>query len=229
MAGHMRLVVPRQHYLGLEKLFNLSPEEAQALKEAAEHTPPTLWMEDYVAQVTTKVGHDIDIAVIFEVLSGLYRAAAELGRPMSDFVDEVTRALADTKRDELQPKDGDWSDIKARLLQFLTLDTTLGVASKVAHLRVQHENVFHGVQIFTDLRPVFEENAENTPVAGAIVHQMKIVFHTGGETQEVFIALDAHDLRKLRSVVRRAEQKEQSLSRLMRGSLQLLEASGDDA
>lgn len=65
--------------------------------------------------------------------------------------------------------------------------------------------------IVTDLRPVFDD-VEQSPVAVAVVHTLRLAYHKGVGLEELFVGLDAGDLQSLSSVVDRALKKDRSLS-----------------
>ena len=52
---------------------------------------------------------------------------------------------------------------------------------------------------------------DTLPNAAVVVHTLKLMYHSGDEHDEFFIALDINDVRELRELLNRAEKKDQVL------------------
>ncbi|HMJ03891.1 MAG TPA: hypothetical protein VK506_13190 [Conexibacter sp.] len=83
-------------------------------------------------------------------------------------------------------------------------------------LQTQHHRNFQGARIFTDLRPVFQEDVDESPSGAVIVETLQIqTWDRDGDRETLFCALDETDLLELRDVVERALKKVATLKRML--------------
>jgi hypothetical protein len=90
--------------------------------------------------------------------------------------------------------------------------------SKAIVLQRSHERVYCQAKIFSDIRSVFGDDVKSAPVAATISHTLTIRYHENGHHQEVFVMLDRYDLDQLEEVIKRAKQKDLSLTKVLSGS-----------
>jgi hypothetical protein len=229
MAIIGQLRIPKHHYGALAKLLHLDEGAFQMLIKVFQEKPPTISRENYTTYVVQNVDVDAnDVADMLDVLISLYSVRNEINLSSDDFVDTVVQAIGDTQYDALKPSDGDWSTIKDRIRELLSFDHSLGIIAKSSYLLTQHERVFQEARVFTDVRPIFSEDAQVSPIGGLIVHQLRIAYFEDNELKEFFVALDMDDIDKLRTQLNRADAKARSISSLLKSSsLMLLESAGD--
>ena len=229
MAVKAQIRIPKHNYNGLAKLLHVSDEQLQKLFSVFEEQTPTLSHEKYLAHVIQKVDFDPDdVAEMLDVMITLYSVRFSINLDIPDFVDVLCRALEDTGFEPLIPDNGDWSLFRNRLTTFLSFSQSIGIVSKSSFIFFQHTNIFQEARIFTDVRPVFDSDLEETPVGGLVVHKLKITYMQSGEQQEIFLALGADDIRAIREVLDRAELKEKSISNFLKASSILtLESEGE--
>ena len=77
------------------------------------------------------------------------------------------------------------------------------------------DNLFYNAKILTDARPVFNDDASRLEGIG-IVHVLKIHFEHNQNHEDFFTVLDSLDLKRLRSIIDRAEKKAQVLKALFK-------------
>jgi hypothetical protein len=225
MASYLKLNLPESLHKGLQTLILLEPDQVDELDSALRTTSPTLWPRDFAAAVASKANTDDEKGRIEEVvraLVGLYLArassvgrASSAGLPIPDFVERVCEAMEETGNEALRPANEDWTTFKARLSRLLNTDQTLGVTSKAVDVMMQQQHAYCTARLMTDLRPVFKSDPAETPEAAVIVHTLKISYHEGDQLKDFFVALDDSDIRELRELLNRAEQKAESLRPLM--------------
>lgn len=212
----MRLRVPPQYHKALSDLMALSAQTLDGLTNALESAPPALYLNKLSTHVAKEAKLDrAKTAGIMRVLTSLYSARAQEGIPISEFVEDLFLALKDTKRKELEPKDGDWQRVKSALERILSCEESLGTTSKALSVMVQHGRIFKGAQILTDIRPVFHSDPKKTPAATVLVHTLKIDFLENGEPKSYFVALDSRDLDILQGVLDRARAKQITLKKVI--------------
>ena len=73
-------------------------------------------------------------------------------------------------------------------------------------MMLSHPTVFvDQPQVLTDFRPIFDDNAG--PMAGIIIHTLRINVRQNYEENEIFITMDGRDIKYLKDALARAEAK----------------------
>jgi hypothetical protein len=103
--------------------------------------------------------------------------------------------------------------LRDRLIRFLSL-SAFDVSAKALGVLTDHQKAYVSGRILSEIRPVFSDDG-TTPAAAVIAHSLKIEFMESGESQEVFIALDAKDLQSMMEILQRAQRKDQALRKLL--------------
>ena len=88
---------------------------------------------------------------------------------------------------------------------------TLRASTKAQLLRTEFDRIFAGAQIFTDIRPIFDDDLKKPLLASLVTHTIKISFHTDGNGDALSIVADAEDLMNLQRMIARALEKSAAL------------------
>jgi hypothetical protein len=211
-----QLKIPDEYAPGLAQIVSLPDEAIRELGSALEESPPSLEVKAVTSFVAAKMPamSSKDLNRILVALLSLYsvRAVSEAGT--DEFVDDISQAMKRSRRPELGLNDPDierrFRDRLKRLLDFSALKT----ASKAEFLQHEYEHSLCAARIFTDARPIFDEDPTSPPSAVVITHMLKLAYHEGGKLEEIHIALDSADLLKLKSLIDRAESKAAGLRRV---------------
>jgi hypothetical protein len=151
------------------------------------------------------------VAEVTYAVLGVQSAWSQSGLSIHGFLERVLDAMPDLS-------EGGEADQRQRLLSvrlrgLLETGDGIVVTSKALELMTEYDRIFcqNGARVVSDIRPVFSTDLH--PKAAVIVHQLRIAYHEGGQTEprQFFVALDSSDLRQLKSVLERAEEKEQQL------------------
>ena len=78
--------------------------------------------------------------------------------------------------------------------------------AKSIELTYAHQNVLQSARIVTDIRPIYDDDAENIERA-LVTHLLMIEYDSGEDTKRIHIAIDAADIRELKTLCERAERK----------------------
>ena len=211
-----QLRIPEEYAPGLAQIVSLPDEAIHELISALGESPPSLDVKAVASRVSANVAaiSSKDLTRILVALLSLYsvRAVSETGA--DEFVDDICRAMKRSKRPELALDDPDidsrFRDRLKRLLEFSALKT----ASKAVFLQHEHEHTLCTARIFTDARPVYDQDPTSPPSAVAITHILKLAYHEGNKLEEIHVALDKSDMLKLKSLIDRAESKAAGLRRV---------------
>lgn len=227
-----KLRLPERLRDNLIALSAVSDAEADELYRHLAEMPPTL-MSDEVADALSEKLTGWKKETVLRVIPGLvslclYRAGE--GKAPEEFTSEVIEALKnppppgpkDSPRSPLPPDSE--QILRSRILKFLKLNA-FDVSAKAIGVMSDHERVFIGSRVLSDIRPVFRDDISVGPAAAVIVHMLKIEYVTHDVREEVFVALDGQDVGSLLDVLTRAKQKEETLRKLLAASsLPILES-----
>ncbi len=103
----------------------------------------------------------------------------------------------------------------SRLTELLEIEKSVGITSKASDVLTEHEHLFCGVRILTDIRPIFQDDLSSAPSEAVIIHTLKIAYHQDREHKEFYVAMDAGDIQKLKSAIERAELKDNSAKAML--------------
>lgn len=191
-----------------DKLFN---ELVVALETAGFALRPQTVSASVSSQVTGIPKSDVIQIIDMLVSMNVVRNSANVEK--SQFVKDVTEAIADSDNDDLISIDTD--TIEKRLSRILGTKS-LEVVSKAQAVTIDHERRFCTARIATDISPVFGDNVEAGPLAAVLTHALRISFHQdSNEIKEFFVEMDGDDLMDLRNSIDRAEEKAKSLRTIL--------------
>lgn len=156
------------------------------------------------SRVTTISPRDIDDVI--EVLIVLYLLQARYESPVSEFAEDICRAMDESDVEELRLSDDERSRFKDRLIELLHLEA-VSVGAKAIDLQRENERTFSDARIVTDIRPIFGTDLEETPAQAVIVHILKISYRERNRSRDFFVALDAADVSTLSRLLDRANSK----------------------
>jgi hypothetical protein len=102
--------------------------------------------------------------------------------------------------------------LKSRVGAVVDSKTIHITSAKAAELHTEVERSFCNVRILTDIRPIFTEDASETPRGMTVLHNMQVGYHDDtGRHKEFYVTLDDDDLEDLKQAIERAEKKKKVL------------------
>lgn len=206
------LRVPKSHQAGLAKIITLDDEAMSELYAALESTGPALTPQELAEKLGTKVSRisQEDVQSILRSLIGIHQVRGGSFVSVPEFAEEICKAVEDARSETLKLPPERRETFKERITKLLGYESTLGTTSKALDVMTEHERILCGARVLTDVRSVFGNPAEK-PTAAVMVHMLKLSYHQDGEHKDFYVALDSSDVRKLKEVLHRAEQKAKSL------------------
>jgi hypothetical protein len=217
----MAIRVPEEHIVKIKRFLGLPDGMIEAFQTALINAKPEFNITDLTKQVM--VGLEVPEGIVegmIDVLASLYRVSDRRNIPIEKFVDrEVFRALKETDILSGANADAQWARLRNFLMTALSLEKTVGTTAKVGYVMTQHERIFVGARIFTDVRPIFHQNVSEKPESAVIIHMLQVTQRdNSGNRVDKYFALDSSDIRNLRALIERALKKEGTLKDLMEGS-----------
>src|SRR5262249_12235531 len=100
------------------------------------------------------------------------------------------------------------------IASILACELSLGAVAKARDIIYENDRVFVDGRILTDLRPVFRANASDPPLAGVVVHTLRITYCSSEGHRRFYAVLDLDDLKKLKTVIERAIQKDNTIRKM---------------
>lgn len=207
------LNIPESELPQIEWFARLSDENFSKLVSAFRDTDPTLTLREFSEAVSEKI--DLlppdEVEENLKTLFALYWLKERSGYPTDVFAEDLAEAAhrqSAKKEFPLSVK-----QFAPRLIDLLNIGS-IGVTAKALDVLTEHERVFCGARILSDMRPVFLDDGTQA-TAAMIVHQLQIAFHEGKDHKELYFALDSNDLDELLEVIERARRKEKVFEKIM--------------
>jgi hypothetical protein len=218
-----KLRIPPSQLSPLAALLGLSSQDRAALLRGIVEAPPRVDLLAYANNLAAGTSMDANtVRGILDLLVDLHSVMDDLAIDVPEVVSQLRLAVEQLPKEELEdlsvkgltPRD--WSDCERFISAVFSADAGLTLTAKAYSVSWEYENRYCTARILTDLRPVFGPNAEDAPSALITVHTLRLTYHQGAETKEVYVALDRDDIDQLSVLLERAKKKEESLKKLSR-------------
>jgi len=211
----MEFRIPKAAEGPLAEFIKLSDGEVERLVEAVRRAKPSLLPAAFAQEVASTSGIAAGrVEAILSAFGGMYLARISAGSSLDAFVAALSSALQ--KRGDEVPQPRDWNAFQTNVKTLLACEDSLGVTAKAMDLMTDHERNFHDTRIVTDVRHIFAADPAQPPKAAVVAHVLNLVYSEIDGVKEMYLALDASDLKRLKSVIERAEAKEANLRKMIR-------------
>lgn len=215
----MLIRIPEKRYSDLAALYGLDDGEWQQLCQAIVSVGPTTYVTPLLKEIETSLGgFKSDSQAVLRMLGVLASLRIQLKVDVDSFVNDLKEASADTGEETLDPEKKNWTLIESSLMQVLGDASPLMQSQKLAGLQWDKPNPFEEARVLTDLRPSFGHNPADGIQHFILGHTLRLNYFDSGDSIELFLSLDANDLRELRDQLDRAIQKEVELYKSLKGS-----------
>ena len=223
----MSFRVPAAHAGYLREFLKLPDEKVVAFLAALDKASPQFNFHDLALQVFSPDGLPWELTEgILQVLVSLYRTG-DREQPLQTFLDgDVFPSLIGAKIFSPEHSNEEWKRLRGFLMSALSTERAIGTAAKAGPVQTDHDRIFCGAKILTDLRPIYHFDISEKPSAATIVHMLKITHRDHyGHKYDSFFALDGNDLAAIKRIIERAAEKEQTLRGVMKDTgITILEA-----
>jgi hypothetical protein len=123
--------------------------------------------------------------------------------------------MQDSDSEKLKLPDEDSEQFEQRLVMLLS-SGPLDIAGKASNLRLEYERFLQEARIITDIRPIFGADLSEPPSGALVAHTLKLTYwDEKNESRDLYIALDAVDIRNLSDLLERAKTKANSLQAML--------------
>lgn len=219
MARSVRIQgIPRQFQDGFIKVRDVSDEALRELLSALD-TAPLLMNTDALSERLASKVKAISRGDIIDILASLlsvYSLREEFDLSTSEVAEHIALAMEEGGQERLRFADEEQRDQFGRHLVALLSSGSLDLIGKASELTLEQERFMREARIITDIRPIFGNDPANRPNGAVIVHTLKLAYwDESNEFRDFYIAMDAVDVRNLRSLLERAEAKAASLRSIL--------------
>jgi len=219
----MALTVPPPQIAYIKRLLEVPDETIKGFLGALVRAGPKFNVYDLADDVSTSVKLPAGLTLgLIRVLASLYLTKERDYGPVSteEFVDgEVFPALKSAQTFSAEKVDLQWKKLRNFLVDGLSLERTVGTTAKAGPVLTQHERIFSGARIMTDLRPIFHLDVAQKPDAAVIIHMLRVTARDNfGRQEDRYFALDSNDLVLLKQIIERAMAKEKTLRGIIKDS-----------
>jgi hypothetical protein len=198
--------IPKRHYTIFRKLAELNDSQFAELVKALNEIKATLdpqLLSKRLSEKAKTIAKD-DMGNFVDMLCGVYPAKENIGKTAAQIATDIKERLGEEKPSDFPPEK--LAIIEQRMNTLLRIDKAIAVTAKAQDVVTEHQHIFCGARIFSDIRPVFSTLADSVSAA-VIVHTLNISYHLGTEHKEFFVAMDQSDIGLLKKAIERAEKK----------------------
>ena len=215
------ITIPEEAYPAIQKLAHLSAEEFPAFLNALERskpaaTPRFFWK--HVAEHVPEISGSTIKMIVNELFSMNYAFEDIDDLSTAELAQSVAEAAFAEQSEEFPINEADRDILKDRLEKLFLLKTAaFGLTSKAVGLLTDADRLFYTARILTDVRPIFNEEGDEVQ-ATVIMHNLVLHYGENDKHKDFFITLDTNDVKVLREVLDRADNKAKALESLMKRS-----------
>jgi hypothetical protein len=101
--------------------------------------------------------------------------------------------------------------LEINLKKIFTKSHNLLITVKARDLALENENTLTGIKVISDIRPVFNFDLESQNRTALILHKMHFTFQKGSSNRDIFLTMDAEDLKIVSKSIERAIKKDEIL------------------
>ncbi len=200
--------IPEKHQQGFEYFIALKDNLRSQLIKEIEKAPIGLPLGKLSKELAEILNLGISkLEPIMNMIISLYSAKESFGLDVDSFVDGIIDALENTDNEKLKPT----KNLRSQLIQILSKRDSFYFTFKANNLVAEREKLLLNTSILTDIRPVFSDEKDYKIKCSLIIHNLKIEFMVDDEYKEIYFALENEDLKKLKDIIVRAEEKEKAI------------------
>jgi len=204
------LTIPERFHQGFKYFFDLTDKKQDALIKTINDLQMGLSPSKITEEISQKLKLDKSrTEEIVDVLFSLIRAKESFDDDLELFVDRIVDALEGAKIVKAKPK----KKLSDLLFKFLNLRGSFYFTFKGIDLSTERQKILSESKIFTDIRPIFGDSKDYNINCSLIIHNLKIEYFEDAKQKNIFFALDSKDLKDLKDIIIRAQEKEKAIEK----------------
>ncbi|UYP43922.1 hypothetical protein NEF87_000207 [Candidatus Lokiarchaeum ossiferum] len=205
MGTLFRFQIPKTFKKNIQDLLSISESNRKKFLEQIQMASPTLEIQELIDCSESELQYPSQMLMF---LSMIYRIFKESKTNLGDFrisLEDAINELGISKEHEK------YSDIINFFMESIQLDNTLGISSKANATMIDHSQIIRKTRILTDIRPLFQDNFDESVKTGVIYHMLKLTTRQNKIEKNQYIAFDFEDLVNLKNTIDRALRKEKNI------------------
>ena len=203
--------IPSEHGAALTALARMGDDDFNTLKGVLSSTSPTINRWEIVHEWCDQLAVDFDLAAaLMESIGELAEVCHSSGASAAAVAERVR---ASTPFDEM---DRDLQEVLFGRIRSILECPDIRVFGKAMEISTLHQQMFGAAEIYTDLRPVFNDSDSDDLKleSGLITHVLRLHHITSdGTHQDFYVAMREEHLTTLRMAMDRADEKARLLRR----------------
>ncbi len=193
-----------KYFIGLKKTLRI--ELIKEIEKAKIGSSPVKLAKELSEKLSIEKSK---LDAIIPLVFSLFNAKESMGIGIESFTNLVVEALEQTNDEKLKPT----KNVKEQLIQLFSIKGSFYFNFKANNLVSERGKLLYNANIFTDIRPVFGDDQDYEIKCSLILHNMKIEYQEDAEFKEIFFAVNADGLKKLKEIILRAEEKEKAIKK----------------
>lgn len=198
--------------LDFEKICKIGPEKLGEIADILEGLEePPLTANRLMEAIKEKAG-DVEAEPLLRQLLSLY-GVVRRNNEISDVLnglDQGLQMLTDGGEFIIE----EWQAIRP-LFERLLSSRAVRIAATAIELMYDYANIVRSTRILSDVRPVYDKEAENIESA-VVSHTLRLHFQSADGDHELSLALDSNDIQDLMKQCARALKKADTAKKLMK-------------
>ncbi len=202
--------IPEKYEDGFIALYNMSKKDFEVMLNAISKLPLVSSPSNLVRQVSPDLEISMeDIQDVFFSIESLI-PLVDKKIEKEEIINQLTTVIKKTEL--LVFSDDEEKVFRDRLLALLNSEKVY-YAVKADELITENAIVFLDSKIVTDIRPIFQKDAQEKPKVGIVTHTLQIHYRTceNSTHQTIFLSIDSNDIEALQENLERAVEKTKTL------------------
>jgi hypothetical protein len=207
----IKFQIPDLFFSGFNAISELTTEDAGKIVKLLDEVPVGISLQEFQERFRTDETSELKQEIAEIVFSfGSILANKKTGEDIPELALGLTNAFKEKKEDVA---DEVVEQLNNNLLTIFKNAENLKKTFKAFQLLSANAHIYRGSKIMTDIRMLFEDDVENAPKCGVVLHQLKIEYLENEELKSFFVCLDKEDVISLTDSLQRALKKEESINR----------------
>jgi len=199
----LQLRVTKRQLADLKQISELGTDRLREVQRTlCETKRPLLRPSELVESLRGTLGEDAEL--LARQLLSLHGLVRRSGSSVEEVFSAIQRAV-EQQGEEVGILAHDWVDV-SDIVQELVQDQNVRLASTAIELAYDYANLLQRTKILTDIRPVFNEAADEIEAA-VVSYTLRLRYDSADGEHELSIAFDESDIKTLIDQCRRALAK----------------------
>lgn len=206
--------IPIRYQSGFNILLKMNIDLFNELQSKLDSVKDAYTLNDLVSQVAqndNSINQDDLKEIVTSIKSILTLIEKDDIKP-EDIANDIFSLIESDKAENIK-YDNESKDDFIYKITSLIQNKCLGLTSKASEVLTANQNNFISAKIITDIRPIFSDDATQSPRVVSIVHDLKLHYEDSqcSEHKDIYISLDINEINILTDLLKRAVEKEKSI------------------